>query len=70
MFPHPITHLAFEVTERTFFAASSDEFGSLYQVKLFRRRDDESRRIDAVGGGGMTEAIRVDTDPKRTIVVG
>ncbi|KAI5121624.1 hypothetical protein M0805_001154 [Coniferiporia weirii] len=77
LFPSPIHSLAFEIAERTFFAASSATSsgvngGVVYQVKLFRRRDAQNSRpdIEAVGGGGVAEAIRLDADPKRTIFVG
>jgi len=69
MFPCPITRLAFEITERTFFAASSDDVGTIHQVKLFRRRP-ETANIEAIGGGGLGEAIRIDTYPKSTFAVG
>ncbi|KAH8111012.1 pre-rRNA-processing protein IPI3 [Phellopilus nigrolimitatus] len=77
LFPSPIHSLAFEIAERTFFAASSDSNpsgpgGSVYQVKLFRKRDPQDIRsgVEALGGGGVAEAIRLETDPKRMIAVG
>ncbi|OCB86366.1 pre-rRNA-processing protein IPI3 [Sanghuangporus baumii] len=77
LFPSPIHSLAFEIAERTFFAASSEgrtpgSGGFVYQVKLFRRRDVQGGRpgVDALGGGGVGEAIRLDADPKRVISVG
>ncbi|EJD07635.1 pre-rRNA-processing protein IPI3 [Fomitiporia mediterranea MF3/22] len=77
LFPSPIHSLAFETAERTFFAASSegtgpDAGGTVYQVKLFRRRDPENNGhgVEALGGGGVGEAIRLDADPKRVIFVG
>lgn len=73
MFTNPITCLAFEPTERTFFAASSDNAGSIHQVKLYRRREKEGRQtggFEAIGGGGVSEAIRLDANPDRTISVG
>lgn len=57
-FPRPISCLAWDVTERLFFAASSD--GSIHQVNLFKQRDDKlSRIMEAVGGGGSTDVIRM-----------
>lgn len=46
--------------------------GVVYQVKLFRRRDVQGARrgLEAVGGGGTGEAIRLDADPKQLILVG
>ena len=73
MFPNPIVRLAFEPTERTFFAASSDDSGTIHQVKLYRRREADGRRtggFEAVGGGGVDEAIRLDANAERTITVG
>ncbi|KLO17981.1 pre-rRNA-processing protein IPI3 [Schizopora paradoxa] len=73
MFPNPIIRLAFESTERTFFAASSDDAGTIHQVKLYRRREADGRRaggFEAVGGGGVDEAIRLDANAERTITVG
>ncbi|THH10360.1 hypothetical protein EW145_g1398 [Phellinidium pouzarii] len=77
LFPSPIHSLAFEIAERTFFAASSaanstGHGGAVYQVKLFRRRNAQSSRpsVEALGGGGISEAIRLDADPKGMIFVG
>ena len=62
------------MTERLFFAASRDGF--IHQVNLFRQRDDKlSRVLEAVGGGGSTDVIRMtDEDQeaakKRLISVG
>ncbi|KAI0091715.1 WD40 repeat-like protein [Irpex rosettiformis] len=57
-FPRPISCLAWDVTERLFLAASAD--GSIHQVNLFRQRDDKlSRVLEAVGGGGPTDVIRM-----------
>lgn len=74
-FPQPITCLAWDVTERLFFAASMD--GSVHQVNLFRQREDKFGRaaMEAVGGGGISDVIRInDLDPqsakKRLISVG
>ncbi|KAI0923858.1 hypothetical protein AcV5_009285 [Taiwanofungus camphoratus] len=74
-FPQPITCLAWDRTERLFFAASAD--GSIHQVNLFRQREDKYCRpaMEAVGGGGVDDIIRInDEDPpvarKRLISVG
>ena len=67
-FPQPITSLAWDVTERLFFAAS--ENGSVYQVNLFRQRPDLSNRgldsYEAVGGLGQGDSIRVDENQDDT----
>ena len=73
-FPRPISTLAFDFTERLFFAASPDGF--VHQVNLFRQRDDKlSRAIEAIGGAGSTEVIRMTDDDqlaarRRLITVG
>ena len=75
-FPQPISYLAWDVTERLFFAASVD--GSIHQVNLFRERASKLGGIitEAVGGAGVTDVIRVDDDEshearkKRLISVG
>ena len=73
-FPRPISSLAWDVTERLFFAASPDGF--IHQVNLFRQRDDKlSRIMEAVGGAGSTDVIRItDEDAhavrRRLIAVG
>ncbi|KAI0057462.1 WD40 repeat-like protein [Artomyces pyxidatus] len=74
-FPHVVSCIAWDVTERLFFAASAE--GSVYQVNLFRTRVDKSggRVAEAVGGAGVTDIIRIgDEDPreatKRLISVG
>lgn len=61
MFPQPISCLAWETTERLFFAASSEEDGSIYQMNLFRQMEDKSKGniVEAVGGGGLNDVIRV-----------
>lgn len=58
-FPHVIAHLAWDVTERVFFAASQD--GSIHCVNLFRQRKSDARESisDAVGGGGTSDVIRI-----------
>lgn len=63
--------------ERTLFAASPDGF--IHQVKLFRERKDHMNKgtgaIEALGGLGPSDAIRVDDDEqgsqvKRQISIG
>ncbi|KAI0073256.1 WD40 repeat-like protein [Panus rudis PR-1116 ss-1] len=73
-FPHPIRRLAWDVTERLFFAASED---SIHQVNLFRQREDKFSRVgmEAVGGAGSGEMIIIDQEGqqesrKRLIKVG
>lgn len=56
-----------------FFAASPD--GSVHQVNLFRERDSRhgGKIIEALGGAGATDIIRVDDDnvaKTRLITVG
>lgn len=73
-FPRLISTLALDFTERLFFAASPD--GTIYQVNLFRQRDDKlGRAMEAVGGAGSTDIIRItDEDQqasrRRLITVG
>ncbi|KAJ8094611.1 Pre-rRNA-processing protein ipi3 [Marasmius tenuissimus] len=63
MFPQVISTLAWDVTERLFFAASAD--GSIHQMNLFRERE-------AIGGGGVSDVIRAtdETRKERLINVG
>ncbi|KAJ7173763.1 WD40 repeat-like protein [Mycena filopes] len=58
-FPQPISCLAWDLTERMFFAASKD--GSIHQMNLFRQREDKSggHVMEAIGGAGVTDIIRV-----------
>lgn len=73
-FPRPISSLAWDLTERLFFAASAD--GHIHQVNLFKKRDDKlSRVMEAVGGAGSADVIRISDEDqqaarKRLIVVG
>ncbi|KAF9480515.1 WD40 repeat-like protein [Pholiota conissans] len=64
-FPQPISHLAWDVTERLFFAASAD--GSIHQMNLFRERMSNIGGMvaEAIGGAGVTDVIRVDDDESR-----
>ncbi|KZT65740.1 WD40 repeat-like protein [Daedalea quercina L-15889] len=66
-FPQPITCLAWDTTERLFFAGSAD--GSVHQVNLFRQRVDKygHAAMEVVGGGGVNDTIRInDEDPQAT----
>ncbi|KAK0238850.1 WD40 repeat-like protein [Armillaria nabsnona] len=74
-FPKAIACLAWDPTERMFFAASSD--GSIYQMNLFRQSKDamKGRTMEAIGGAGVHEIIRIDDEGpipsnKRLITVG
>lgn len=73
-FPQAITCLAWDVTERFFFAAAPD--GSAHQVNLFRDADEKSGiPAEAVGGAGVSDVIRIEDIPaearrKRLISVG
>lgn len=75
-FPQPISCIAWDITERIFFAASPGPQGLIHQMNLFRRRANHSGGItEAVGGAGVVDIIRVtDDDPltrkKRLISVG
>ncbi|KAJ7880351.1 WD40 repeat-like protein [Mycena olivaceomarginata] len=68
--------LAWDLTERMFFAASKD--GSIHQMNLFRQREDKSggHAMEAIGGAGVTDIIRAgDNDQtkaqkRRLITVG
>ncbi|KAI8985548.1 WD40 repeat-like protein [Trametes punicea] len=64
-FPKPIACIAWDPTERLFFAASAG--GSVHQVNLFRQREDKFSRaaMEAVGGAGVSDIIRInEIDPK------
>ncbi|KIO25848.1 hypothetical protein M407DRAFT_24804 [Tulasnella calospora MUT 4182] len=64
IFPQPITVIAFDLTERTLFAASQD--GSIHQVNLFRQRKDRMGHntggIEAVAGMEEGGAMRIDDE--------
>ncbi|KAJ6624937.1 WD40 repeat-like protein [Mycena sp. CBHHK59/15] len=64
-FPQPISCLAWDLTERMFFAASKD--GSIHQMNLFRYREDKSggHVMEAIGGAGVTDIIRVGDEEQR-----
>ncbi|KAF8196763.1 WD40 repeat-like protein [Mycena galopus ATCC 62051] len=61
-FPQPISCLAWDLTERMFFAASKD--GSIHQMNLFRQREDKSggHAMEAIGGAGVTDIIHAGED--------
>ncbi|CCL99676.1 uncharacterized protein FIBRA_01697 [Fibroporia radiculosa] len=65
-FPKPVSCLAWDITERLFFAASAD--GSIHQVNMFRQREDKfgSAALEAVGGAGMNDVVRIDIQDTRT----
>jgi pre-rRNA-processing protein IPI3 len=73
-FPQPISCLAWDPTERIFWAASPD--GSIHQMNLFRQRDDKlgGQVTEAIGGAGVSDIIRVgemrESQKKRLISVG
>ncbi|PSR76142.1 hypothetical protein PHLCEN_2v8640 [Hermanssonia centrifuga] len=63
-FPRPISSLAWDVTERVFFAASPD--GAIHQVNLFKQSDDKlSRVMEAVGGAGSIGIIRITDEDQQ-----
>lgn len=64
-FPQPISHLAWDVTERFFFAASAE--GSIHQMNLFRERENKlgGTVTEAIGGAGVTDIIRIDDEDSR-----
>jgi len=61
-FPRPISSLAWDLTERIFFAASAD--GHIHQMNLFRQRETKpgGQFIEAVGGAGINDVIRVSEE--------
>jgi len=74
-FPHAVACIAWELTERLFFAASTE--GSVHQVNLFRTRTNQSGGYvaEAVGGGGVNDVFPVgdddlSTNKRRLISVG
>ncbi|KAH9995419.1 WD40-repeat-containing domain protein [Russula compacta] len=68
-FPHAIACIAWDVTERLFFAASGD--GSIHQVNLFRTRIDKTRGpiAEAVGGAGVGDVLSVAEDANKRRLV-
>ncbi len=61
-FPHAVDCIAWDATERFFFAASGD--GSIHQVNLFCTRIDKTggRVAEAVGGAGVGDILSVAED--------
>jgi len=64
-FPQPISCLAWDITERLFFAASPN--GSIHQMNLFYERESKlgGTVVEAVGGAGVTDVIRHESDQSR-----
>ncbi|KAF4610801.1 hypothetical protein D9613_006895 [Agrocybe pediades] len=64
-FPQAISFLAWDLTERLFFAASAD--GSIHQMNLFHERESKVAGVvtEAIGGTGVTDIIRVDDETSR-----
>ncbi|KAJ2934043.1 hypothetical protein H1R20_g3054, partial [Candolleomyces eurysporus] len=73
-FPESISLLAWDVTERFFFAFSST--GSIYQINLFRQKPRfGGHAMQAIGGLGANDVVRIDEEylqaqKKRLIQVG
>ncbi|KAM6497006.1 WD40 repeat-like protein [Amanita muscaria] len=74
-YPQAITALAWDWTERLFFAASPD--GSIHQTNLFRQHEDRSglRTLESIGGAGASDVVRIDetireAQKKRLISIG
>ncbi|EAU90595.2 pre-rRNA-processing protein IPI3 [Coprinopsis cinerea okayama7 len=74
-FPSPIDSLAWDLTERFFFATCNEK-GSIYKIHLFRQKTRFSGQIvEAVGGSGANDVMRIENDiieaqKKRLIQVG
>ncbi|KAF5355330.1 hypothetical protein D9758_006052 [Tetrapyrgos nigripes] len=72
-------HLSHGISQNVFFFAASSE-GSIYQMNLYRHREDKSKgpHTEAIGGGGVNDMIRVDDEStdahnsskKRLIAIG
>jgi pre-rRNA-processing protein IPI3 len=60
LFPQPIANIIWDPTERVFFAAALGASGAIHQVNLFRRRTDRGGLVEAVGGAGVTDVVRID----------
>lgn len=60
LFPQIISCISLEVTERAFFAGSTQ--GTVYQTNLFRYPEgkDTRNQIEAIGGAGVSDVIRPD----------
>ncbi|KAH9000358.1 WD40 repeat-like protein [Lactarius akahatsu] len=65
-FPHAVACIAWDLTERLFFAASTD--GSIHQVNLFRTRANKSGGYvaEAIGGAGVNDVLLVRDDDSST----
>jgi len=63
-FPQTITRLAWDVSERLFFASSNT--GSIYEMNMFQERATRLG-MEAIGGAGLTDIIRVGDDENTTI---
>jgi pre-rRNA-processing protein IPI3 len=61
-FPHAVDCIAWDATERFFFASSGD--GSIHQVNLFRTRIDKTlgRVAEAIGGAGVGDVLSIAED--------
>ena len=65
-FPKPITLLTWDPTERVFFAGSAD--GDVHQMNLFKQRQDKlSRALEAIGGGGSTDVVRLTEEDEENV---
>jgi len=56
-FPKPISCLAWDPTERFFFAASHDDEGYVHRKNLFRQREN-TKTMKAIGGTGTADLVR------------
>ena len=71
-FPKAISCLAWDPSERFFFAAAQDDEGSVYRMNLFRQGEADVG-AQAVGGAVPQEVVRVDDEmlkQKRLISAG
>ncbi|PPQ62868.1 hypothetical protein CVT24_006266 [Panaeolus cyanescens] len=64
-FPQPISLLTWDVTERFFFAASTE--GQIHQMNMFIERESKIGGLvtEAVGGAGVMDVIRADDEASR-----
>lgn len=60
--------IAIDQSERFVFAGSADGF--IHQFNLFRQRPTASRDIgyEGIGGGGMSDVIRVDDEADKRLI--
>ncbi|KAF8325836.1 uncharacterized protein EI90DRAFT_3291620, partial [Cantharellus anzutake] len=65
LFPHPITRVIMDSTERVIFAASPN--GDIHQINLFRKHTDElgHHKIDSLG---TSERVELDELEKRRLI--